>query len=208
MLEVIGAGFGRTGTLSLKLALETLGFGPCYHMFEVLKHPPHDQLWFDAMDGSLSDWNQIFDGFQSTVDWPSTFFWQELLRAYPDAKVILTRRDERVWYTSVRETIFKALNQHHDEKQSGFSEHRQMTRELILKRVFGDRSSDADHIRAIYRAHNDLVEATVPKDQLLVYQPGDGWAPLCRFLDVEIPESDYPHANSRDEYQAKFVAES
>jgi hypothetical protein len=110
MLKVIGAGFGRTGTLSLKCTLEILGFGPCYHSMEVLKRPHHDQIWHAALTGSSPVWDSVFDGFQAAVDWPSAFFWQELSDTYPDAKIILTVRDEHAGYESIRQTIFAANN--------------------------------------------------------------------------------------------------
>lgn len=182
MLKVIGAGFGRTGTLSLKRALEMLGYGPCYHMLEVLNHPQHDQLWLEAIRGSDPKWPAVFRDFQATVDWPSSFFWRELSLAYPEAKIILTLRDEDEWYESVRETIFATLERFDDQDGSGFSEHRLMTRELIFKHVFGDRFDDADHVRSVYRANNENVRASISKDRLLVYKPGDGWGPAVSFF--------------------------
>ena len=107
-LEVIGAGFGRTGTLSLKLALEQLGFAQCYHMFEVMNHPEHVPLWRAAHRGEPTDWEALFAGYRAAVDWPSCNFWREQLDTWPDAKVILTQRDPERWYTSVMNTIWQS----------------------------------------------------------------------------------------------------
>ena len=105
-LDVIGAGFGRTGTMSLKVALEELGFGPCYHMSEVFAHPEHVELWRAAAQGKEVDWEQIFGGYRATVDWPACSFYGELMEKYPDAKVILTVRDPQRWYESAYNTIY------------------------------------------------------------------------------------------------------
>ena len=108
-LKVIGAGFGRTGTLSLKLALEELGLGPCYHMIEVNAHPEHDALWLALARGEASDWRPMLHGYASTVDWPTTYIWKELAAANPQAKIILTVRDPEAWYASAAATIFARM---------------------------------------------------------------------------------------------------
>ena len=107
-IKVIGAGLGRTGTLSLKNALEELGFSKCYHMVEVLKKPEYGKYWIAASKGQNVDWNEVFEGFQSTVDFPSCVYYKEQLAFYPDAKVILTVRDPEKWYESTYNTIYKA----------------------------------------------------------------------------------------------------
>ena len=206
MLQVIGAGFGRTGTLSLKGALEILGFGPCYHMMEVLKRPHHDLLWHTALTGPSPVWDTVFDGFQATVDWPSAYFWRELSNTYPDAKIVLTVRDEHAWYESIRQTIFAAISHRDGEHGIGFSKHRLMTRELIFKQVFNERIDDEETVCAVYRAHNDNVIDVVPTERLLVYSPGEGWQRLCEFLNVDIPNTPYPHVNSSRDYRTKFVS--
>jgi hypothetical protein len=92
-LKVIGAGFGRTGTSSLKQALEDLGFGPCHHMTEVIAHPQQVPVWEAAMNGEPVEWEDVFHAYQSAVDWPSAAFYEPLMERYPDARVILTVRD-------------------------------------------------------------------------------------------------------------------
>lgn len=105
---MIGAGFGRTGTSSLKVALEKLGFGPCYHITELFDHPEHVRLREPAVRGEPVDWEEIFHGYQATVDWPGAAFYEELMEKYPDAKVILTVRAPERWYASILNTIYPA----------------------------------------------------------------------------------------------------
>ena len=138
-LSVIGAGFGRTGTMSLKLALERLGFGPCYHMREVMARPAHDAVWHAATRGERIDWDALFEGFGSAVDWPVAAFWQQLTRHYPRAKFILSVREPHRWHASVLATIFKALSSTPNPDDAQACAHRAMTRELILERTFDAR---------------------------------------------------------------------
>ncbi|MEM7407655.1 MAG: sulfotransferase family protein [Pseudomonadota bacterium] len=199
-LKLIGAGFGRTGTLSMKLALEQLGLGPCYHMAEVLKNPSHDRHWLAATRGESIDWSDIFASFQATVDWPAAYFWRELLDVYPDAKVLLNVREETSWYKSISNTILKVLPAPPSEHSKATEEHRQMTRELILERTFDDRYTDEDHVRSVFRQHNAAVIDAVAPERLLVYQSGDGWEPLCAFLGVDVPDAPYPKTNSTEQF--------
>lgn len=106
-LKVIGAGFGRTGTLSLKTALEELGFGRCYHMREVLKNPSHWKRWAEIIGGGKADWETLLQGYQSSTDWPVAAYYRELMAVYPDAKIILTVRDPESWYKSIMGTVYQ-----------------------------------------------------------------------------------------------------
>jgi len=192
-LKVIGAGLGRTGTLSLKLALEHLGFGPCYHMTEVLMDPSRGPSWVRAADGQ-PDWSTIFAGFESTVDYPGCVFWRDLTRFYPSAKVLLSVRDAQDWFDSTQQTIFS------DEHNKPFV--KSALSEFFNKTVFnayGDRVHDRDFMVAAFQRHNAEVERAVPQDRLLVYEATQGWPPLCRFLGVPIPESPFPRVSSREE---------
>lgn len=202
-MKIIGAGLGRTGTMSLKFALETLGFGPCYHMMEVLQQPQHDRIWHDALTGVTPRWDDLFKGFNATVDWPSAHFWRELIDYYPQAKVILTLRDDQAWYESIRKTILELLTR--ADGDDPVSVHRQMTRKLVLDTVFDGRFNDADYVRSVFLRHNDRVRDEVAEERLLVYAPGDGWAPLCRFFEVDEPNETYPHVNSSEEYRANYI---
>lgn len=213
-LKVIGAGFGRTGTLSLKFALERLGFDKCYHMMEVPLVPQHVGIWRAAAAGQRVDWEGLFEGYQAAVDWPSCNFWQQQLRAFPDAKVILTRRDAEQWYASVMHTIWLSSEQGRmdlaDAEMTGRidqvgHDRIKMVYEVIWDGVFGLRMEDKKHVIQCFEQHNQKVIDTVPAERLLVIEPGDGWSPLCEFLQVDIPAEDYPRINSKDEFQKRFL---
>ena len=183
-LAVIGAGFGRTGTESMKRALEALGLGPCHHMIEVLKDPRQQEQWRDVAGGAAPDWDTIFHGYGAAVDWPSAYFWRELSAHYPDAKVLLTVRDAEGWYESFANTILKVL-------QSGGSPD-SVGEKLIGEGVFGGRAGDRDHAIAVYEKSIAEVQASLPPERLLTYRVGDGWEPLCRFLDRPVPDMPFP----------------
>ena len=203
-IEVIGAGFGRTGTLSLKFALETLGFDKCYHMMEVMLNEGHVAQWRQAAQGEKIEWHDLYQGYRATVDWPSASFWRELRFVYPDAKVILTLRDSERWYTSVMNTIWKlsstALEQGESRGDQEMIERALMGREVIWDGVFGGRMKDKNHVIKCFEQHNQEVIDSVPQEQLLVYRPGDGWKPLCEFLQKPVPDAKYPRVNSTEEF--------
>ena len=202
-LQLIGAGMGRTGTLSLQAALDRISYGPCYHMMEILRNPERGRHWLST-DGS-HDWDTIFDGYRATVDWPAAAFWRELVEHYPNAKVLLSLRDADRWYDSMMNTIFRSMSLElpeqapEDVRQFG-----KMTQELVLQQTFGGRLEDRAHAKRVFEEHNQAVIDALPASKLLVYQPGDGWEPICRFLDVAVPEEDFPHVNDTAEFQARL----
>jgi len=199
-LSVIGAGFGRTGTLSLKRALERLGLGPCHHMLEVFAHPAQATQWRAAAAGEPVDWDALLAGYGAAVDWPACHFWRELSQRYPAAKVVLTARDADAWYESLSATIGKfadAQSLPPDPLKRGVLE---MGRVVVMERTFGGRIGDAAHAKAVYRRHVEAVMAGLPADRLLVFDVAEGWAPLCRFLGRPIPEEPFPRSNSREEF--------
>lgn len=196
-LSIIGAGLGRTGTLSLKLALEHLGLGPCYHMTEVMANGRRAlPLWLEAVRGR-PDWDAVFAGFAATTDYPACSFWRELAGYYPEAKVILTTRDADDWFDSVSRTIFSP------EHRAGFEGgETNPLAEFFTGTVFapfGDRTGDRAFMTAWFRAWEADVIATLPPGRLLVQRPGDGWEPLCAFLGVPVPMAPYPRVNSSDD---------
>ena len=205
-IEVIGAGFGRTGTLSLKIALEALGLDKCYHMMEVMRNESHAAEWRKAARGEAVNWEALYTGYRATVDWPSASFWRELRAVYPEAKVILTLRDSQQWYTSVMNTIWKfsspAAGESRTQLDETGMERSMMGDEIIWQGVFGGRMQDRDHVIECYEEHNQEVIDTVPADKLLVYRPGDGWEPLCGFLQKTVPDTDYPKVNSTEDFSA------
>lgn len=201
-LQVIGAGFGRTGTMSLKLALETLGFVKCYHMVEVFEHREHIPVWAAAHDGEAVDWEALFDGYRASVDWPSCNLWREQLAAFPGAKVILSTRNPERWYESVMNTIYPstvAAAQSDDPDRQRFG---RWATEIIWNRVFGGNMADRDHVLEIYDEHVRTVMAAAPADRLLVFEAAQGWEPLCAFLDVPVPDAPYPRTNTTEEFLA------
>ena len=205
-LRVIGAGFGRTGTLSLKTALERLGFERCYHMMEVFADVSRAAAWAAAARSEPVDWNAVFDGFQATVDWPACVFWPELMDAYPDAKVLLSVRDPDKWYESFADTILRVITQAMSMEFSADDpmQMQAMAQEVVINRSFGGSLGSRDEIIAAFERHNAAVKAAVPSDRLLVYQVSEGWAPLCRFLDVPVPDEPFPNVNDREFFHSMF----
>ena len=184
---------GRTGTASLKVALEALGLGRCYHMSEVLKNPECLDDWIKAADGR-PDWDNLFNGYTATVDNPGCNFWRELADYFPDAKVILTVRDADAWFESTNETIHSVEFQRFVEV-SPFGE-------MIRKTVWNfmdNRMQDREHMIKFFNKRNAEIINAIAGERLLVYKVGEGWGPLCEFLDLPIPDSEFPRLNSRDE---------
>ena len=204
-LSVIGAGFGRTGTLSLKSALEILGVGPCYHMIEVHANTDHASIWEAAATGADTDWQSLFQNYGSIVDWPGCYFWKELADFYPNSKVLLSVRDPEKWYLSVTNTIYQLLSQPlPNEKADGFTQ-RSMTQKIILEKTFDNRFEDKDYAISVYEKHIQTVQNTIPADRLLTFNVVEGWSPLCEFLNVAVPDSDFPRVNSTEEFQQIFA---
>lgn len=199
-LKLIGAGFGRTATLSLKLALEQIGYGPCYHMVEVMMNPESAPLWIRAADGD-PDWEAIFKGFVATVDFPGCTFWRELSEFYPDAKVVLSVRDPEKWFESTQATIFS--------EQSVQRMSRTPMKPFIEKtawKLFGERIHDRDFMIDAFNRHNAEVQRVIPPSRLLVYEASQGWAPLCSFLGIPVPDAPFPRVNSREEMAAMLAS--
>lgn len=193
-LKVIGAGLGRTATFSMKFALEHLGFGPCYHMSEVLAGARRNvPLWLDAVAGT-PDWDAIFDGFQSTTDYPACSYWRELADHYPEAKVVLTVRDPDSWFDSVSETIFSDAMQ---GSLAGSPMEAMMNGAIFDS--FEGKVKDRAFMTDWFERRNRQVSDSLPPERVLVFSPKEGWGPLCEFLGVPVPDAPFPRVNSRDE---------
>jgi hypothetical protein len=203
VLEVIGAGFGRTGTLSLKLALERLGFGPCHHMIELIDDQEQLDLWSRVAEDGTADWDMVYRDFRSTVDWPGVTFWRQLVGHYPDAKVILTVRDPQSWYESACESIYRARSFLADDPLS--RQRRDIVGRTVWDGTFGGRFEDAEHAMAVFGEHNDEVRREVPAERLLEFQVKQGWGPLCDFLGVPVPDEPFPRSNDRLEFAARVA---
>lgn len=192
-LKIIGAGMGRTGTASLKVALETLGIGSCYHMSEVLKNTERTVDWINAAEGN-ADWGKIFNGYSATVDNPGCNFWKELSEYYPDAKIILTTRDAEEWFNSTNETI-------HSVKFAGFIKNSPFGT-MIQKTIWDmmeNRMQDRNYMVKFFKDRTSEIIDYIAPERLLVYQVSEGWEPLCTFLDIPVPDTEFPRINSRDE---------
>jgi Sulfotransferase domain len=216
-MQVIGAGLMRTATTTQTVALEQLGFGPCYHMRDLLgdldKGLP---LWEGVAEGS-PDWERIFGDAQSTVDWPSARYYRALMDYYPDAKVLLSVRDSQAWVRSMRATVWGMF--HGDSVIHHVSDTRAVLDPLwqrytaLMHRITweersgvlaGDTSTDAG-LAAVMNRWNDEVVNTVPAERLLVWDPAEGWEPLCGFLEVDVPAEELPRLNDTTSFREGII---
>jgi hypothetical protein len=216
-VKVIGAGFGRTGTTSLKAALETLGFGASYRLTEVFKHPEHVAFWEAARRGERVDWEGFFSGYGVAVDWPACTFYGEIMEAFPGAPVILTIRDPDRWYESVRSTIYgiRTLSAGRAPTRLAFALAglfapgvtgiARLADEILWEGTFDGRFEDRSYAIETYKRHNAEARRQVPPERLLVYDVKEGWAPLCDFLGVEVPDQPFPHLNDTREMRRRLL---
>ena len=200
-LQVIGAGLGRTGTTSLKKALEHLLGGPCYHMLEVRERPDDADTWGAAYEGRPPEWGRFFDGYRATVDWPAAPFWSEISAAFPDALILLSVRDPDAWWTSASNTIFPALATYFapDAPDDGWA---RMGRGMMSS--FTPGWQDEPSAKAAYLAHNQSVREAVAGGRLLEWHPGDGWDPICAALGYDVPDLPFPHTNTTAQARAEL----
>ncbi|MEO1965345.1 sulfotransferase family protein [Hyphomonas sp.] len=196
-LAVFSAGFSRTGTMSLKLALERLGFGPCHHMIDVIRH--HKQqvpLWKEALQGR-PDFRAIYSGYSAAVDWPTAAFWRELAAAYPHAKIILSSRSAESWVESMSDTLLdeRWSTRHWSGPAADWSAMVGQVLGCVFKEGMG-----RDDLVAAFHAHETAVKAEIPAERLLVHSAKDGWEPLCAHLGVPTPDEPYPRTNGKEEF--------
>jgi Sulfotransferase domain len=208
-IKIIGAGFGRTGTLSLKTALEELGFNKCYHMIELFQNPEKVKFWENASQGKPVDWDALFEGYSAIVDFPGCDYYLQLMQHYPDAKVILTIRDPETWYESTLNSIYQAQPPAIAKflmalKSLFYSRERYLLRLFRLinhdvwQRDFQGKFEDKNLAIDIFKQHIEEVKRVVPPEKLLVFQVKQGWEPLCNFLGVPIPvDKPFPRLNDR-----------
>jgi len=202
-LRVIGAGFGRTGTLSLKVALEKLGFGPCHHMKEVIKNQDQTEWFLRASKGKKVDWHKVFEEYQSAVDWPAVAYYQELADEFPDAKIVLGTRNADAWYESASETIYKSkifpkwirLALPRADKVLD------MINRTVWIGEFSGRFEDKEFAVDVFNNHIELVKKVIPAERLLIHSANDGWEPLCDFLGVPVPNEPYPWVNESSAFK-------
>jgi len=203
-LRVVGAGFGRTGTHSLKLALEKLLAAPCYHMVEVFMHPEHVPAWHDAALGKPVDWDALFKGYAAAVDWPTCAYWPELMKVFPDALVLFSARDTESWWESASQTIM----------HTSINDHPMTTPEwrAMMESMFANQGIDTEFTReaaiAAFEANTARVLREVPRERLLVWKAGDGWEPICKALGLPVPGEPFPRSNTREDWRAREAAEA
>jgi hypothetical protein len=214
-MKVIGAGFGRTGTMSLKVALERLGFGPCYHMTEIFAHPEHTGFWLSVWRREPADWDGVLGNYQATVDWPGCTFYEELMERHPGSKVLLSVRDPDRWYESTRSTIyelskitarsplFRAGFAASSLLRSGKLQAGSIAYEIIWDGTFDGRFEDKDYAIEVFERHTEDVKRHVPPERLLIYEVGQGWGPLCAFLGVPEPDVPFPRLNDAEEMRRR-----
>jgi hypothetical protein len=201
-LSVVGAGLGRTGTHSLKIALEQLLGGPCYHMLEVFGRPDDIPVWHRAIDGDQPDWSAFLSEYRAAVDWPASAFWRELSAANPDAVILLsTRKDADAWWKSASNTIFHIADREVEIGGADGKAQREMAVDMLAK-TFTPNWQDETEAKRAYEAHNAAVRASVPADKLIDYRAGDGWEPICEKLGLPVPSEPFPHVNTTDEFRA------
>jgi hypothetical protein len=201
MLNVFGAGLGRTGTHSLTAALERLGYGPCHTMLGMLEHPEQVPLWRRAAAGEPVNWREVYAGYRSSVNLPGSRFWREITTAFPEVKVILTVRDPDRWYESSQRSIYPAATAPVPPGSTeAFEEMRAMSREVVWDSLFDGRFEDRDHALRVFHEHNEAVTREVEAARLLVFDVADGWPPLCGFLGVPVPDAPFPHRNDHAQF--------
>ena len=203
-LAVIGSGFGRTGTASLKRALGILAFGPCHHMEDVFGDPAQVIQWRAFVEGEQVDWGEVFNGYRSQVDWPGALAWRELASAYPDAKIIHSVRPDDAWWASFSSTIGKLLTNYQTLSLPGHVTAMLDVMHEALEDTFRCPLTDREGILAAYRRRTEEVRAHIPRERLLVFDVAEGWEPLCAFLKVPIPQEPFPRTNSTREFWVKF----
>ena len=195
-MKVIGAGLGRTGTNSLKIALEQLLDGPCYHMFELFQRPEDVSVWHACTKGEDVDLQALLNGWVATVDWPGAPLFDKLATAFPDAKVLLSLRDAEEWYRSANRTIFQVRR----DGAGNPNPLAELVDEQFEKWLTGNVDNKSETIAAFNR-HNERVRQTIPADRLIEWHTGDGWGPICAGLSMPEPSTPFPHSNASGDFQ-------
>ncbi|GAB3258982.1 sulfotransferase family protein [Kineosporia babensis] len=202
MLKLMNVGLGRTGTTSLKRALETIGWGPSFHMFDVISDDDRLRSWEQiVVDGQEPDWEKVFEGYTSVVDGPGSLYYRQILQALPETKVVLTIRDGEEWYRSTYDTLYQFVlraRQSPPPPDSTPARILRVTDSLVWSGLFGGRFEERDHAIAAFREHNQGVVNSIDPDNLLVYDVKQGWEPLCSFLGVPRPSEPFPHLNDTE----------
>ncbi len=202
-LLVVGAGLGRTGTASLKEALELLLDGRCYHMLEVFEREQDTPVWHDAVRGEPVNWDALLDEYVASVDWPASAFWRELSAANPEAIVLLSTRDSpEQWWASMERTIVPTMKESVRAGETMLARHREMVTELLDRRFTPDWENPGAAMAA-YERHNEDVRRSVDPLRLVEWRPCDGWEPICAALAMPVPQEPFPHENTTADFRAR-----
>ncbi|MBN1529748.1 MAG: hypothetical protein JW895_11840 [Thermoleophilaceae bacterium] len=213
-MKMIGVGFGRTGTMSLKAALEELGAGPCFHMIDLIMGEDKQrdlEYWIKIADGEPVDWDEVFEPWEATVDWPAASKWRELVDAFPDIPVLLNVRDFDGFYKSCTNTILavKQAAQAGELEQDANREQPApelwgVIEKLIWQGDFQGRFQDKEWVRQMYYERIETIKREVPADRLVYWELGDGWEPLADALGVDVPDEPFPHLHDTNEFRSEF----
>jgi Sulfotransferase domain len=209
-VKVIGAGFGRTGTMSLKAALERLGANPCFHMIDIIRDPSNLHYWQAAAEGEKVDWKEALAGWEGSVDWPGCTFYKEHMETWPDAPVLLSVRDPESWYKSVANSIHAAKEMamrgelEPPEENPPSPEVMQMINGLIWNGTFHGRFEEKDYALKVFDDHIEEVKRTVPPERLVIYEIKQGWGPLAEMMGVDVPDEEFPHLNDTESFRQMF----
>jgi hypothetical protein len=198
-MALIGAALPRTGTMSVKRALERLGAGRCYHMHDAALNAGHVEVWLAACEGKMPDWQSLLVGYSATLDVPACLYWKRLAGFFPDARVLLLRRDPELWYQSVLDTVYRVAMEQEGKSDPALA----MVRRVFFDGYFDGRFEDRDHAIAVYCRYCEEVRQGVARERLLEYEVTQGWEPLCGFLGCDVPDEAFPHRNTRTEFQAR-----
>lgn len=212
-IKIIGAGFPRTGTNSLKRSLEMLGYEKTYHFKDLMNVPTNLPYWQELQATGNMKWDEIYDGYQASVDFPCYPWYKEHMARYPDAKVIMTVRSFESWYESMRKTIYVSGPQTPIAKISLLSKMLfsarlrnlfkciKFVKNFLFNIQFEGKFDDKEFVRSVWEKHIAEVKAHVPSDKLLVFEVKDGWKPLCEFLGVPEPPEPLPHLNKKENFK-------
>lgn len=199
-LEIIGAGFGRTGTNSLKIALELIGYNPCYHMNEVRQNPSHVNFWNDVNSDICMDWRHFFKPYKAAVDWPVSAFAKQLHTIFKNSKIILTVRNPESWYESAKNTIFLGMANYERIEDQVTRNRLKMANSIIIDKIFSGKYDNKSHCIAVYQEHLTEIKKTIAPSDLLEFSVSDGWKPLCNFLNIDVPTVPFPYTNMRKDF--------
>ena len=212
-MKLIGAGLPRTATSSQKAAMDILGLSPCYHMQEVFADLDEAVKWNAALD-STEALEDVTAGYESVIDYPGSYHWRALMDIYPDAKVLLSVRSGESWAKSMHDTIWAMLwgdnllghiTKTHCDVDPKYDFYIKTMKSMWERAKLSGPDATLESMATAMEAYNQDVIASVPEDRLLVWAIGDGWEPICEFMDLPVPTEPFPHINESAGFEAGIV---